>query len=144
MCSQCEQRGSANSHQICHAGDAKPFEHEHIANQDQAEPYRQQHQQADRRIKRHDLIAITLNDPREINLPDCGLIALHDAETYEEYVIDSSDKRVREDYRQSNQNRLNKRANLFNSIGMDFIDVYTDQSYVDQIIKFFLKRKGKG
>ncbi len=91
--------------------------------------------------KRHDLIAVTLNDPRELNLPDCGLIALHDAETGEEYVIDSSNKKVRDDYFRSNQNRLKQREGLFNSIGMDSIDLSTDESYVDQIVKFFLKRR---
>lgn len=93
--------------------------------------------------KRHDLIGVTLNDPRELNLPDCGLIVLHDAETNEEFVIDSSDKKVRDEYFKVNQERIKKRTDLFNSIGMDSIDLSTDQPYVDQVVKFFLKRKGK-
>lgn len=93
--------------------------------------------------KRHDLIAVTLNDSRELTLPDCGLLSLQDAETGQEILVDSSSPKVRKDYFNVNRQRLEKRKNLFRSIGMDFIDIGTDQSYVDEVIKFFLKRSGK-
>ena len=91
--------------------------------------------------KRHDLIAITLNDPREQNLPDCGLITLEDAETGQTVVIDSTDKNVREKYLKLNQARIVKRKELFCMSGVDFIDISTDMSYSDEIVKFFLKRR---
>jgi len=91
--------------------------------------------------KRHDLIAITLNDPREQNLPDCGLITLEDAETGQIVVIDSTDKKVREKYLKLNQARIVKRKELFCMSGVDFIDISTDMSYSDEIVKFFLKRR---
>ncbi|HBG60301.1 MAG: hypothetical protein A2Y03_02340 [Omnitrophica WOR_2 bacterium GWF2_38_59] len=91
--------------------------------------------------KRHDLIAITLNDPREQNLPDCGLITLEDAETGQIVVIDSTDKKVREKYLKLNQARIIKRKELFCMSGVDFIDISTDMSYSDEIVKFFLKRR---
>ena len=94
--------------------------------------------------KRHDLIAVTLNDPRELTLPDCGLLSLHDAETGKEMLVDSSNAKVRAEYLKGNQQRLDRRKNLFRSIGMDFIDISTDRSYVDEVIKFFLRRSGKG
>ena len=94
--------------------------------------------------KRHDLIAVTLNDPRELTLPDCGLLSLQDAETGKEVLVDSSSPKVRENYSKTNRQRLEKRKNLFRSIGMDFIDISTDRSYVDEVIKFFLRRSGKG
>lgn len=93
--------------------------------------------------KRHDLIAVTLNDPRELTLPDCGLLSLRDAETGKEMLVDSSNAKVRAEYLKVNQERLEKRKNLFHSIGMDFIDISTDRSYVDEVIKFFLRRSGK-
>ena len=52
--------------------------------------------------KRHDVIGITLNDPREMQLPDCGLIALEDAETGKKMIIDSSDAHLRQQYYQNN------------------------------------------
>ena len=91
--------------------------------------------------KRHDLIAVTLNDPREQILPDCGLITLEDAETENTVVIDSSDKSVRDAFLRLNQDRILKRKELFCMCGIDFIDISTDMSYADEIVKFFLKRK---
>ena len=46
----------------------------------------------------HDLIAITLTDPREIDLPDCALVELMDAETGASMVIDTSNERLRKEY----------------------------------------------
>jgi len=59
--------------------------------------------------KRHDVITITLNDPREMELPDCGLIALEDAETGDEVLIDSSNVTLRKQYAQNNIDRLDER-----------------------------------
>lgn len=91
--------------------------------------------------KRHDVIAITLNDPREKELPDCGLIALEDAETGDEVLIDSSDINVRKEYKKNNLERLKVREQLFRSVGVDYIDIATDVPYTDAIVKFFLKRR---
>ena len=46
----------------------------------------------------HDLIAITLTDPREIELPDCSLVEVMDAETGAKMVIDTSNERLRREY----------------------------------------------
>jgi uncharacterized protein (DUF58 family) len=91
--------------------------------------------------KRHDLIAITLNDPRELRLPDCGIVACEDAETGDVVFVDSSNAQLRDQYYERNVNRLNQREKLFRSIGMDYIDVSTDASYSDALVKFFLKRR---
>lgn len=93
--------------------------------------------------KRHDVISITLNDPREMELPDCGLIALEDAETGHEVVIDSSNAALRKQYAQNNINRLGEREKLFRSIGVDFINISTDVPYTDALVKFFLKRRSR-
>jgi len=91
--------------------------------------------------KRHDVIAVTLNDPREFDLPDCGLIALEDAETGQTRLIDSSDKNLRQQYSQDNARRWKQRERLFRLCGMDYIDISTDVPYTDAIVKFFLKRR---
>ncbi|HLF18127.1 MAG TPA: DUF58 domain-containing protein [Candidatus Omnitrophota bacterium] len=90
--------------------------------------------------RRHDLIPITLNDPRERFLPDCGLVSLEDAETEETVLVDSSNKAVREAYEKMNLDRIRLRERLFRSIGMDFIDISTQAPYADSMIKFFKKR----
>ena len=91
--------------------------------------------------RRHDLIAITLNDPREVELPACGLVTLKDAETGEVAVVDTFNARVRERYRQDALNRINQRGRIFNSLGMDHIDVATDEPYADALVRFFLQRR---
>jgi len=93
--------------------------------------------------KRHDVIAITLNDPREMQLPDCGLIALEDAETGKPVLVDSSDAALRRQYHQNNTERLKGRERLFRSVGADYIDISTDVPYTDAIVKFFLKRRSR-
>jgi len=91
--------------------------------------------------KRHDLIAITLNDPKEIDLPNCGLLGLEDAETGQVVIVDTSSRKVREHYHEKAVNRIANRNRFFNSIGVDHIDVSTDTSYADEIVKFFVKRR---
>lgn len=91
--------------------------------------------------RRHDLIAVTLNDVREKELPDCGLIHLEDAETGKMTLVDTSSKKVRTDYLLRAQLRLKNRQRLFDSVGMDHIDIATHESYSDEIVKFFLKRR---
>ncbi len=93
--------------------------------------------------KRHDVIAVILNDPREIQLRDCGLITLEDAETGKTVLIDSSDTALRQQYYQNNMDRLKARERLFRSIGVDYIDISTDVPYTDAIVKFFLKRRSR-
>ena len=91
--------------------------------------------------RKHDLIPVTLNDPRERHLPDCGLIGLEDAETGETFLIDSSNPAVRRRYEEANGERINRRERLFRSIGIDTIEVSTQVPYAEPIIKFFKKRQ---
>lgn len=90
--------------------------------------------------QRHDLIAITLNDPHEFQLPDCGILALEDAETRDLMYVDSSSPVVRKKYWMNNLNRIKKREQLFKSLGIDFINISTETSYADEVVRFFRKR----
>ncbi|MCA9399698.1 MAG: DUF58 domain-containing protein [Candidatus Omnitrophica bacterium] len=91
--------------------------------------------------KRHDMTAITLNDPREEHLPACGLLTLEDAETGQMMTIDTSNHALRQQYEERNKARLNERRQMFRSIGVDSVDISTDSSYADEMAKFFIKRK---
>lgn len=91
--------------------------------------------------KRHDLIAISLNDPKEVDLPDCGLLGLEDAETGQVVVVDSSDKEVREAYHQRAVARIENRNRTFRSTAVDHIDISTDRPYSYELVKFFLRRR---
>lgn len=91
--------------------------------------------------KRHDIIAVTLNDPRESSLADCGLVELEDAETGEVLLVDSADRKIRNRFHDDSLRRLRERDRLFDSIGVDHIDISTDKPYTTELIKFFLKRR---
>lgn len=91
--------------------------------------------------KRHDLIAVCLNDPREEKLPPFGIFCLEDAESGQQMLVDTSDRRIQQEYKEKNLERLQKRASLFNSVRMDSMNLSTQGSYADELVKFFLKRK---
>jgi len=91
--------------------------------------------------KRHDIIAVTITDPREISLPDVGLLELTDAETGGNYIIDTSNESIRNKYFSKSRETIESRRRLFNSVNVDHIDIFTNRPYVEEFIKFFQVRK---
>jgi uncharacterized protein (DUF58 family) len=91
--------------------------------------------------KRHDLIAISLTDPIELNLPNMGIAQFDDPETGESCLIDTSDHRLQQEYRERAQQRLKERRDLFGSVRMDHIDLRTDVPYFQSLIRFFRARE---
>jgi uncharacterized protein (DUF58 family) len=91
--------------------------------------------------KRHDVIAVTITDPREIDMPDIGMIRLNDTESGDERTIDTSSKDFRKEYAHAAQIRLKTRKELFRSAGIDNIDIYTNVPYTKELIRFFKMRK---
>ncbi len=93
--------------------------------------------------KYHDLIAITLNDPREAELPSCGLVDLTDAETGQRVLVDTADENIRNRYREKALAHLRGRQRLFDGMGLDHIDVATDVPYAKSLVAFFARRQGR-
>lgn len=91
--------------------------------------------------KRHDVIAISITDPRELEMPNVGFVELEDAETGETTLIDTSDRKVREKFNSLSTKNMEERARLFRTMGVDLIDIRTDRSYVEPIMKFFRMRE---
>ena len=90
--------------------------------------------------KKHDVIAIDIIDPREVQMPNVGFIELEDAETGETVLVDTSNSQIRSSFfSRSEQDRL-RREKFFKSIGVDNINIYTDRSYVEPITRFFRMR----
>ena len=90
--------------------------------------------------KRHDLVAITITDPREIELPNIGLVELEDAETGEIIMLDTADSTIRQTFTRITSNSREERDKNFRSINVDSIDIRTDVSYIEPLIKFFRMR----
>ena len=91
--------------------------------------------------KRHDLIAVSITDPREISMPDAGLIQLEDAETGEMVIIDTGSASFRKRYEQLGGARLDGLKKLFRSMDVDHIDIRTGEDYVFDLVKFFRNRE---
>ncbi|MFA6142711.1 MAG: DUF58 domain-containing protein [Candidatus Omnitrophota bacterium] len=91
--------------------------------------------------KRHDVIAITITDPRETSLPNAGLIELADAETGRLFLVDTSSAPLREKFLAKARVITNERGKIFSSISVDHIDIFTDKPYIEEFIKFFAMRK---
>jgi len=90
--------------------------------------------------KKHDIIALSITDPREITLPDVGMIDLEDAETGETLLIDTGSRTIRDGFYHDALNMHNTRDSFFKSIGVDHINILTDRSYVEPITRFFCMR----
>jgi uncharacterized protein (DUF58 family) len=93
--------------------------------------------------RRHDLIAVTVSDSRELALPDVGLLEIQDAETGEIVVIDTGSKTVRSRYKRLAEEKNRALSDLFQSTGIDQIQLLTDRDYVLDLVKFFRKRMKK-
>ena len=91
--------------------------------------------------RRHDVIAVTVTDPREMALPDVGFVEFRDAETGRTVLVDTADSRLRTTYNRTNMSAMQQRTALFRSMGVDQIDVRTDQSYVEPLMRFFRMRE---
>jgi uncharacterized protein (DUF58 family) len=91
--------------------------------------------------KRHDLIGIVLEDPRESDLPKAGLMHLRDAESGLTRLIDTSDFHVRSMYHRFGVQMQQTRKSLFIKSRLDDVEVRLDQPYLKPLIDFFRLRE---
>lgn len=91
--------------------------------------------------QRHDLVAVTVVDPREEELPNVGLITLEDAETGEQVEINTRDRRVREAFRQRALDLQRQWRDLFRSRNIDVIRLRTNEDYLPAMRTFFKQRE---
>ncbi|MCP5005879.1 MAG: DUF58 domain-containing protein [Planctomycetes bacterium] len=91
--------------------------------------------------KRHDMIAVSITDPRELEIPNVGFIKLKDAETGKTTLIDTSNKKLRSAFFKQNTENIQERKKMLRAIGVDMIALRTDSSYVEPIMSFFRMRE---
>jgi len=91
--------------------------------------------------KRHDITAITITDPKEIDLPDVGIISLADPETASEFLVDTSNPAIRRRFNEEAKKVLEDRTKIFRRINVDSVDIRTDVSYGRALFSFFRKRE---
>jgi uncharacterized protein (DUF58 family) len=90
--------------------------------------------------RKHDVIALVLNDPRELELPDVGVVALEDAETGRIAHVDTSDRRLREEYASTARRRRTERRQALARMKIDSVDLFTDRPFVPVLMALFNAR----
>lgn len=90
--------------------------------------------------RRHDLIALRLTDPREMDIPTAGLLYLEDAETGQTLWLDSHDQNFIREFKKNRLEELQQIEKVFAQNNVDFINLDTSQSYIQPLIRFFKMR----
>jgi len=91
--------------------------------------------------RRHDLIAVHVEDRREKELPNVGMVALEDAETGEIVELDTASPTVRERFKQQSLERARRLVSDFRSEGVDTLQLQTDSAYMPALQRFFKTRE---
>jgi uncharacterized protein (DUF58 family) len=93
-----------------------------------------------RLAQRHDVVAITVEDPSERVLPDIGLVRFVDPETGNTIDVDTSDSDVRKRFAAATAEETAARQKLLRRLAIDEIVVRTDGGYVEPLLRFFRNR----
>ena len=93
--------------------------------------------------KRHDLIGVNILDPRELSIPNVGLIELEDAETGRPIWVDTGSSAFRRAYERRAQLRQENLNNALSKIGVDRISIRTDEEQTRPLVRFFKERAAK-
>jgi uncharacterized protein (DUF58 family) len=91
--------------------------------------------------RRHDLIALNIIDPRELDLPSLGLLTMEDAETGEQYELDTGSRETRSAFAAMARARLEKIRHLTRSSGVETLELTTGQPYIAALLEFFGSRE---
>ena len=91
--------------------------------------------------QRHEVLAIRLWDPREVDLPDIGPIVMEDAETGEQLYVDTHDKKFRQRFKEAAQKRAADLTQTFKHAGVDALSLSTEEDMVRAIVRFAGLRK---
>jgi uncharacterized protein (DUF58 family) len=91
--------------------------------------------------RRHEIVAVRLYDPLEMELPDLGLFVIQDAETGEQLFVDSHDRGFRKRFAAAAERREKELRGAFRQAGVDALELCTDDNLVDSILRFADLRK---
>ena len=91
--------------------------------------------------RRHDLVAVHVEDPREKELPDVGIVALEDAESGEVIELDTASRSVRRRFKEMSLERGRRLVSDFRSEGIDTLQLQTDAAYMPALQRFFKTRE---
>lgn len=90
--------------------------------------------------RKHDLVCLRIEDVRERELPNAGLIQVRDNESGAQFLVDSSSEEVRATYKYRWQVFEKKLSEIFTRNGIDVAVVNTGQDYIKPLLGLFKKR----
>ena len=91
--------------------------------------------------RHHDVIAVSVTDPCEEELPDVGRICVEDAETGQVVELNTSREQVREAYRRQSRDRRTRTASAIRASGVDLMEFTNGTPWMPELVSFFRKRR---
>jgi uncharacterized protein (DUF58 family) len=91
--------------------------------------------------RRHDLVGIRLWDPREVEMPDVGVILVEDSETGEQLHLDTSNSEFRRRFFEAAIRRESTLKENLNRAGVDHFSISTEEDLVSAIVRMAAQRK---
>jgi len=91
--------------------------------------------------QRHEVIAVRLTDPLELELPDLGLLTIRDSETGEQLLVDTHDAGFRRRFARIAAQREAELREAFVKAGVDALELSTDGELVEAVLRFTQLRK---
>jgi uncharacterized protein (DUF58 family) len=91
--------------------------------------------------QRHEVLTVHLWDPREIELPDMGMIVMEDAETGEQMFVDTHDRKFRQRFEEVARQREAEMAQAFKRAGVAALALSTKEDLVQAIVRFATQRR---
>jgi uncharacterized protein (DUF58 family) len=89
---------------------------------------------------KHDMIALQIYDKRETGLPNIGLVKMKDAESGKYLWVDTSNRKVRENYKKWWTGKQQELKTTFMKSSVDFVSINTEEDYVRPLIRLFKRR----
>ncbi len=91
--------------------------------------------------QRHEVLPVRLWDPREVELPDVGLIVMEDAETGDQMYVDTHDRKFRQRFKEAADLREKELAEAFKCAGVSPLSLSTQDDLVNSIVRFATLRR---
>jgi len=91
--------------------------------------------------QRHEVVAVRVVDPLELDLPDLGLLTMRDSETGEQLLVDTHDKGFRRRFARIAAQREAELRDAFIKAGVDALELATDSDLADAVVRFVEMRK---
>lgn len=92
---------------------------------------------------RHDVVAVRVTDPADVELPDAGVVAVTDPETGETAVVHTGDRGVRARFAAAVAEERDAVRSLFRRLGVDTVELRTDEPWAAPLLAFFRRREGR-